>query len=392
MKKTVMTMAALAGSMTGTSAAAATFMASEYAQPRSGATASASMFTASKYAQARMTYTTIDQVNTSRTNGYSGVGSMFISRQSTATTGLGGICTGALVGGGSVLTAAHCLDTAANDPITGIQFFLPSLGAAIEGAEVEIFRATEFALHPDYAETGLVGGNDVALFTIDGDLSAYDSYGLFEGFPLGEFDVVGTGTIGGPQGTNIGIGNDYQKRVGSNIYELFGDQLFSDSSDGVVLYDFDDGTAEHDVFGRNLGQFSSIFNQTGIENEASSSPGDSGGPSFINGQIAAVTSFGITGGIFDGFCGGDSTDPFNRAGDTTPTELSFCTNSSVGEIGGNTLVSANRGFIDSYLAGTAQVLVPVPEPSTWMTMLLGFFGIGASLRRRKKTTTRVSFA
>jgi len=34
----------------------------------------------------------------------------------------------------------------------------------------------------------------------------------------------------------------------------------------------------------------------------------------------------------------------------------------------------------------------VPEPSTWAMLLLGFFGIGGALRRRKNVTTTVSYA
>jgi hypothetical protein len=34
----------------------------------------------------------------------------------------------------------------------------------------------------------------------------------------------------------------------------------------------------------------------------------------------------------------------------------------------------------------------VPEPSTWALMLLGFFGIGAVMRRRKDVTTTVTYA
>ncbi|MGB7407971.1 MAG: trypsin-like serine protease [Pontixanthobacter sp.] len=345
--------------------------------------ASAAKLVAGEHARANMTYTTIDQVESSRTSEYSGVGSIFISTRSTATTGFGGICTASLIGSGSVLTAAHCLETDANDPITNIRLFLPSLGDR-SGAR-EVFTVSEFAIHPDYAETGLVGGNDIAGLKITGDTSAYDKYELYLGNPLQQFTAVGTGTIGGPAGTGIGIaGQDYRKREGNNVYELFGDQLFSDVGSGVVLYDFDDGTAEHDVFGRNLG-----LNGLGVENEAAASPGDSGGPSFINGQIAAVTSFGITGGIFQGYCGDDSTDPFNRAGLTTRTALNQCTNSSVGEIGGNTLVSANIDFVQGFLDGTVETMAPVPEPSTWLMMLAGFAFVGGSMRRRPKTVKPV---
>lgn len=339
----------------------------------------ATKYIASDYAQSYMTYTTIGQISSSRTSAYSGVGSLFVSTVSTATTGLGGLCTGSLIGGGTVLTAAHCLDTSSSDPITSISFFLPSFGDR-GSAGVQVFQASAFAINPLYASTGLAGGNDVAAFTILGDTSAYDIYDLYLGDPLQQYTEVGTGTIGGPQGTNVGVTSDYRKRVGSNIYEYFGSDIFFDSSEGVVLYDFDDGTAAHDVFGRNGGNL-----QRGVAGESAASPGDSGGPEFIGGKIASVTSFGITGGIFDGYCGADSTDPYNRSGGTARTALSNCTNSSVGEIGGNTLVSYNIGFINGYLNGTVQASTPVPEPSSW-AMLIGGFGIvGGSLRRRSKT-------
>ena len=59
--------------------------------------------------------------------------------------------------------------------------------------------------------------------------------------------------------------------------------------DKVLFSDFDDGTAAHDAFGL-------FFGLNGLgqgADEVSTSSGDSGGPSFINGQIAGVTSFGI---------------------------------------------------------------------------------------------------
>lgn len=336
--------------------------------------ASAAKLVAGDYAKPYMTYATLDEVRTSRTSGYSGVGSLFISTQSTATTGFGGICSGSLIGSGSVLTAAHCLETTPGDRITGISFFLPSLGD--RSGMREVFEVSEFALHPDYAETGLVGGNDIAGLTITGDTSLYDVYDLFLGDPIQQFTAVGTGTVGGPRGTGIGVRNDFVKRAGNNVYELYGDELFSDVGAGVVLYDFDDGTFAHDVFGRNLG-----INGLGVDAESAASPGDSGGPAFIDGKIATVTSFGITGGIFQGFCGGSSTDPFNRNGETTPTALSGCTNSSVGEIGGNTLVSANIDFVRGYLNGTVDTMAPVPEPSTWFMLVAGFGFIGGAMRR-----------
>lgn len=341
--------------------------------------ASATQYVTGGLAQSYMTYTTIDQVATSRSSGYSGVGSLFVSTVSTATTGLGGLCTGSLIGSNTVLTAAHCLETKANDPITSIKFYLPSLGDR-NTAGASIFTATAFAINPDYATTGLVGGNDIAAFTIAGDTTGYDKYGIFTGDPLQQYTEVGTGTIGGPKGTNVGTSSDYRKRVGSNIYEYYGNEVFSDVGAGVVMYDFDDGTAAHDVFGRLGGNV-----QTGVAKESAASPGDSGGPEFIDGKIVSVTSFGITGAVFTGYCGGNSIDPYNKSGSTAvTTDLSQCTNSSVGELGGNTLVSYNLGFVNSYLNGTAATMAPVPETATWLMMLLGFGAVGFAMRSTKR--------
>ena len=55
-----------------------------------------------------------------------------------------------------------------------------------------------------------------------------------------------------------------------------------------MLADSDDGTPAHDVFG-------ALFNLPDLGlgiNEACSAQGDSGGPAFIDGKIAATVDFG----------------------------------------------------------------------------------------------------
>ncbi|MEO5493335.1 MAG: PEPxxWA-CTERM sorting domain-containing protein [Sphingomonas sp.] len=42
--------------------------------------------------------------------------------------------------------------------------------------------------------------------------------------------------------------------------------------------------------------------------------------------------------------------------------------------------------------GTANLTTAVPEPATWALMLVGFAGLGYTVRRRPKVTTRVRFA
>lgn len=322
-----------------------------------------------------MTYTTADKVAKGLTGGsYTGVGSLFVTYESTKTTGFGSLCTGALVSSGAVLTAGHCLadDMVEGklDKVTSVTFYLPSRG---ERTDANTFTAIagSWKVHDDYNANDIGAGNDIALFSLSREATGHDVYGIYDGNPLRDFTRVGTGTVGGPEGTGTGgVSNDYKQREGRNLYEFYGDDVFGDASHNILLSDFDDGTATHDAFGRGVG-----MHQTGIEGESDSSPGDSGGPIFIDGKIVGITSFGVTGGVFDGGCGQASDiDPYTNA-------QGRCTNSSVGEIAGDTWVKPYTGFINAYLASA------VPEPSSWVMMLAGFGMTGMGLRRRTRRAT-----
>jgi hypothetical protein len=148
-----------------------------------------------------------------------------------------------------------------------------------------------------------------------------DRYDVFRGAnELNQiFDKVGYGRSGtGLQGSVLLSGT---KRDGDNRIDAFGDALngtvYAPGSLTVgthLVFDFDNGNAPNDAGGFFLG-----VNDLGLGNlEISSAPGDSGGPVFINGQIAGITSFGRG---FNGF-----------------TDVLAGTNSSFGEFGVDTRV------------------------------------------------------
>jgi hypothetical protein len=222
---------------------------------------------------------------------------------------------------------------------------------------------------------------------------------------------IGTGTIGtGAEGTfetDIGEPNnfDFRKRYGYNNYEFFFSDIlanlgfgtcvdrdvFGAPCQGTLAFDFDNGFAQNDVFGRFLGTPDVGRRLNGRIVDANSSPGDSGGPTFINGRIAGVTSFGITGNIFEpGNCGVGSVDP-------SADSLGGCTDSSFGEISGDARVAAYLNFLNPFIFNQRDIFgqfvttLPtdfisnsIPEPATWAMMITGFGFVGGSMRRRRQ--------
>lgn len=90
----------------------------------------------------------------------------------------------------------------------------------------------------------------------------------------------------------------------------------------------------------------------------SSAGGDSGGPQFVNGQLASVASFGLTFG-----------NQFQ------PGDLDNKLNDTFGEFNGFVPIYNNLDFLNS-----------VPEPASWMMMIAGFGLVGAAVRRRREGT------
>jgi hypothetical protein len=385
----------------------------------------------------KMTYQTIPAIEAAVTpdDQYTGVGYIFISLQSTATSGFGRACTASLIGTKVAVTAAHCLSTTAADPVTGITFILPSARNASGGtAGRQFFEASSFAIHPDF--TGdILDGADIAMFqlstAVGPGISTYSLYTGTNALDNTSYLKVGTGTLGtGTTGTFQTVPgqpaepepSDRRKRTGVNLYEFYwadvqaawyarngfnigpvcdanGLDFFGVDCRAFFMFDMDSDVVQNDVFGR----FMSKAGLSVMGGDSNSSPGDSGGPTFIDGAIAGITSFGITGGIFqpsftgafNARCGFSDTVPgglvdpsFSRSA-TTGAPVG-CTDSSFGEVSGDTNVARYQDWWSNAartnrLFTTDGFVLLVPEPGTWAMLIAGFGLVGGALRRRRET-------
>jgi len=286
-------------------------------------------------AESRPLYTTVDDPSfheTSPGNGFDNIVKLTIGRSDGTFN-----CTGTLLDNGrDILTAAHCL-TDDNGNLTAVSSFslFQTPYATTSVASVG------FTVHPNW-DGDFNTGNDLAIIHL-GQLAPLgaDGHAIYRGTDEVGQDVLkaGYGLSGtGNTGATLPAGT---KRSGMNTYDALGD-VFSGVLDSTPLpgaqlaFDFDDGTNTHDAFGffdNFLG--AGNLNDTGLGNdEVMSSQGDSGGPTFINGQIAGVTSYGLR-----------LTNFLGRTSDID-SEL----NSSFGEFGIDTRVSFYADWIDANLS------------------------------------------
>ena len=293
-------------------------------------------------AYARPLYTSLDDPSNHivpTSNPHDGVAKLILTR----TDGTFG-CSGTLADDKiHVFTAAHCVaDDFGN-------YILTSGSATFDGNSEYItilIDAPNSLSHPDY-DGDYIKGNDIAILklvsvppgvpgilhatsgSIVGDIVNKNGYGL-----SGYFST----------GTDSSIYNFGTKRSGQNIYDAFADTMYSalgltsnvDFIPGAIYqFDSDDGTAKHDAFGFFFG-----ISNTGLGNsEVISASGDSGGPTFANGKLVGITSYGIT-------------------LQYTNKQTSDCTkqfgqprlDSSCGEFAGDTRVSQYTDFITSVLS------------------------------------------
>jgi hypothetical protein len=295
------------------------------------------------------------------------------------------ICSGSLLSDRrSILTAGHCVSGSMGAPLSTTAYFYggpdPDQRVPLQPQATAV-AVSDYFVNPDYSGE-VVDENDIAVVRLADLAPAFaQSYEIYDGGDLtgSNFTVAGYGArsdTGGTVGANLGTGllrrgdNRYDFRLGDSDFGGFftdvdpmtGENFFGAADVGFsFLSDFDDGFAANDASCRlalALGLAPSPkYCDFGIgPREASTAGGDSGGPQFINGMIASITSYGLSFG-------------------PTLGDYDNALNSSYGEFNGFVPTYTQKGFIQSVLS--------VPEPATWAMMIVGMFGLGAVIRRRR---------
>jgi len=260
---------------------------------------------------------------------YSGVAQLVINGST--------LCSGALLADGShLLTAAHCVASFSSG--TASFAITPNASNPYIGTSSNV-AIQSVLVNPGWNGT-VTNGSDLAVITLASAApAAAQRYGLYTG--SAEIGQVSTKVGWGRTGSgSTGDTGGFEWRVGQNVYDAsYFDWTFTPNSQNILIYDFDDGTASKNalqLFGSNLGLGSA---------EVLAVPGDSGGPTFIGGQIAGITSFAT----------GTGTGLF-------------------GEVGADTRVSAYANW----------VLSAVPEPQPWVLWLSGLPVLIYLARRRRR--------
>lgn len=194
-----------------------------------------------------------------------------------------------LYAGQAVLTAAHLLRQADGQLVSSATVHFETTSGASS------LRSTSYQLHPDYDPVS--ANNDLALIWLPQTaVAAADRYQLYrDSDEIGQLTtLVGYGASGtglfGADGDSAPVRYQAVNRfdaLGNDLSEAFRYSLAWKPDNGILVADFDNGLAAQDA----LGQFIAAWNSGAGSAEGLIAPGDSGGPAFIDGQLAGVASY-----------------------------------------------------------------------------------------------------